>query len=206
MYAFMLTDWVTIRGQSTIASIVQSEDCWLDLSGYQDIVGWLECKEVSAGGGTGVQLTYQTGATKDDALFVAVTAAVNIATGVTVTSMPKDVVTTPLARWLRYQLAVTGTPGTAWDATFRVFIAANAPGRGRPQVMPGGRYVPPSRLAGAGVSRSSTPIVGTTTPSVPLHLSGASTLTQTPRASGSTSTFAPAGAFGPRPNPPGSTG
>jgi hypothetical protein len=156
MYCYVMQPWITIRGQSsTIPSITQSENCWLDLTAFQDIVAWLDCKEVAAGtGGTNVQMAYQTSPTKDDSLFVPVTAAFNVATGVTTTVMLKDVVTNPLCRWLRWQLTVTGTPTTPWDTTFRVFIAANVVGKGRPS-------------AAASLKTRQAPPVAS--PSAPLH-------------------------------------
>jgi hypothetical protein len=164
MYCFVMQPWTTIRGQSTVTTINQTENCWLDLSPYQDIVAWLDCKEVSAGtGGTNVQIAYQTAPTKDDSLFVSVVAAANIATGVATTIMLKDVVANPLGRWLRWQLTVTGSPSTAWDATFRVFIAANIVGRG-------GRAKAGATLRANAPLASGPASLASSVPSTPLHL------------------------------------
>jgi hypothetical protein len=155
MYCFIMQPWQTIRSSSAVASVTQTENCWLDLTPYQDIVAWLEVKEVSVGGGTNVQMAYQTSPTKDDSLFQAVVTAFNVATGVTTTVMLKDSVTgVPLCRWLRWQLTVTGTPTSTWDATFRIFIAANVVGRGgRPKAARGAMVVrPPTSSGPAGLS------------------------------------------------------
>jgi hypothetical protein len=169
MYCFVMQAWTTIRGQSTVTTINQTENCWLDLSPYQDIVAWLDCKEVSAGtGGTNVQIAYQTAPTKDDSLFVSVVAAANVATGVATTIMLKDVVANPLGRWLRWQLTVTGSPSTAWDATFRVFIAANIVGRR-------GRAKAGSAMRATRAPSVSGPAnVASSAPSTPLHLQSSS--------------------------------
>jgi hypothetical protein len=127
MYGFPLQKWITIRGQSTVASIIQSESGYLDLMGFQDIIAYLEVREFNLGtGGTNVTLSYQTAPTKDEALFATMTAAViNLATGVTITKMLKETTTVPLSRWLRWKLAITGAPTVSWDANFRISIAAN---------------------------------------------------------------------------------
>jgi hypothetical protein len=130
MQSFLLQDWVTIRSASSLTIVTQSEDCWLDLSGFQDVVAWLEVKNFTSSGAT-VQLAYQSAATKDEAFFLALASALSIAQGLTITTVRKDTTATPLARWLRWQLSVSGSPTATWDATFRIFIAANAIGSKR---------------------------------------------------------------------------
>ena len=128
MYCFMLSPWTTLRGQSTVTTIAQSESQWLDLRGFEDFAAWLEVKEVTLSGATHVTLTYQASPTKDDVLFTGVATAINLDTvvgSVVITPVLKANATVPLSRWLRYQLGVTGTPTAAWDASFRIWIAAN---------------------------------------------------------------------------------
>ncbi len=151
MYCFVMQPWQVIRGQSIVTTVTQTEANWLDLTSYQDVVAWLDCKEFNAGGGTNVQMAYQTAPTKDDSLFLPIVSPFNVALGVTTTVMLKDVVTNTLTRWLRWQLTVTGSPSSVWDATFRIFIAANVVGKGR---------------TAAAVAASTPP---GTPPSVPLH-------------------------------------
>lgn len=127
MYGICLQDFVTIRGATSVTSITQSEAQWLDLQAFQDLVFWLDVKELTSGGATTFTVAYQTAPTKDDSLFVNM-ASVTIAAGVAVTSVLKDTATNPLARYVRWQLAVTGSPTSAWDATFRIWVAGNAPG------------------------------------------------------------------------------
>jgi hypothetical protein len=123
MDCFLLQDWVTVQGSSAVTVLTQGENGWLDLSAYQDIVGWLDVKEFSATPLVG----YQTSCTKDDALFVTMAPPGGLptspTTGVTTTALLKGFATPPLARWLRWQIAVS--PSAAWSITFRIFIAAN---------------------------------------------------------------------------------
>ena len=132
MYCFPLTNWITLRGQSSVTSVTQSEAQWLDLRGFQDFVAWLEVKETTLpSGATHVTLQYQTSPTKDEGLFQQVGTTINLDTLVSgavyinIQAVRKDDPVTSLARWLRYQLAVTGSPSAARDATFRIWVAAN---------------------------------------------------------------------------------
>lgn len=134
MKCHCLQDITTVRGASSLTTVVQPESGWLDLSQHQDLVAWLDVHEVtSTGAGATVVLNYQTSPTKDDdavtGLFVTM-ASVTISMGVavTVTAMLKDVISNPLARWLRWQL-VAASQSAIWDATFRIWIAASMPGR-----------------------------------------------------------------------------
>ena len=125
MRCFQLQGWTTLRGASTLASIVQDPSGWLDLTPFQDVIFWLDVRNVTAPGTT-LALAFQTAPNRDGSLFVPVAtitpltaAAAPLVTKVLVASA-----TQPLARWLRWSLAQTGATGT-WDATFRVWIAAN---------------------------------------------------------------------------------
>lgn len=127
MHAFILQDWTTIRGAtpSTSATIIQSEDQWLDLTPYQDVVFWVDCRAVT---GTTVQVQFQTSPTKDDSLFT------NIVTAALFTTVAPQIYQVilsktagvPLARYVRWM--VTSQSTGVWDSTFRVLAAANSPG------------------------------------------------------------------------------
>ncbi len=119
MKCFLLQDFITIRSTTAVATITQSEPGWLDLAAFRDVVFWLDAREQSGS----MQLTYQTAVAKDDSLFTNV-AILTPATGVTVTPILQDVAAAPLARWLRWQLS-----GASADLTFRIWVAANKPGR-----------------------------------------------------------------------------
>lgn len=121
-----LQDYINIRSDSAVASVVQNETGWLDLAGFQDLVAFLEVKEVS--GATTINISYQTSPSKDEDLFTNMATAVTLVTGVTATKMLKASATVPLARWVRWKLAATTISGS-WDAYFRVWLACNRAGR-----------------------------------------------------------------------------
>ena len=125
MHAFILQDWNTIRGANSITTVIQSEDNWLDLTPYQDVMFWVDCRALT---GTTVQIQFQTAPTKDDTLFTAVVAAQTFLTsGVQVyQSILSKTTGIPLARYVRW--VVTANASVTWDATFRVLVAANSPG------------------------------------------------------------------------------
>ena len=126
MLTVVLQDRITIRGSGGSPGtpfVTQGEDAWLNASGLRDVVAWVEVEEVTASGGT-ITLALQTAVTKDEAAFAAILPAAVVAVGVSVTPMLADVVGNPLAQWLRWQLAASGT-SAAWDVTFRVVLATN---------------------------------------------------------------------------------
>lgn len=135
MIVLPLQDYLTVREDQTATAVTQSESDWLDLGGYQDLVAFLEVKEVS--GGT-VQINYQTAPTKDDLLFVNMAGAVTLVAGLSVTKMLKASALTPLGRFARWKL--TATPTGVWSAYFRVWLAANlSTRRGRVPLEPSTR-------------------------------------------------------------------
>jgi hypothetical protein len=123
MHTFILQEWTTIRGAAN-TNVTQSEDQWLDLSSFQDAFFYLDCREVT---GVTPAISYQTSPTKDEALFQTMLGPGNFAVGV---SIGKSILSAnpavPLARYVRW--FITGVAGATWDATFRVLVAANAPG------------------------------------------------------------------------------
>jgi hypothetical protein len=129
MYALLLQDWVTIRSGSG-GSITQGEASWLDLSSFLDIVAFVETKNFAASAGS-LFAAFQTSPTKDAVLFQSmndVTAATGtaLALGVQTFVLLRDTALCPLARWLRWQLVAPSA--STYEATFRIWIAANAPG------------------------------------------------------------------------------
>jgi hypothetical protein len=144
--------WKTIRGQSTVQSINQDEPSYVDLCEHQDVVAWLQVSEVNAGGGTNVTIAYQTSATRDEALFQTMTGLagpvpVTVAVGVTVTPIVIGATFNSLARWFRWQLAVTGSPTSAWDLTFRLYLAANLTPKARRRMSATRQPLPPTRAS-----------------------------------------------------------
>jgi hypothetical protein len=132
MRAFVLQDWVTIRGGTSITSVVQNEASYLSLDTYQDVVLWVQVSEVGLSGSGAVTLNLETAPLKDETLFRAMT---NCAVAVTVPVMtPPTVIpvitvqsgtAVPLSRYLRWHITTSGSFTSAWDLTFRVLVAAN---------------------------------------------------------------------------------
>ena len=123
MHTFVMQDWITVRGNNN--NIIQSESEWLDLTQYEDVVLWVDVREVT---GTTVTLLIQTSPTKDEAFF-GVGNVSSMATLSAGTKPPVNVLmssaTPPIARYLRWQIQ---GPNATFDATFRIFVAANSPG------------------------------------------------------------------------------
>jgi hypothetical protein len=134
MYGFVLQDWITIRGDKTITSVPQSESAWLGLSAFEDIVFWLDVRELTLGAATSVTVNYETAPLKDESLFV------SMVSGTVLTAMPTNPTivkvllaqnpTVPLGRWVRWRLTTQGSPTSQWDLTFRLLACANAVGVG----------------------------------------------------------------------------
>ena len=124
MYAFVLQDWLTIAGPDS-NTIIQTERDWLDMSPYQDVVAWLDLKEVA----TGVTLlfTLETAPSKDESLFQSMAASTSVTTaGLTVIQFLMGSASVPVAQFLRWKVGPSAS--VAWDCTFRILVAANAPG------------------------------------------------------------------------------
>ena len=119
MQPYILQDWITVRG--SVTTFTQGEAGWLDLAPHQDVVFYLDVREVT---GTTPTITYQTSPNKEDVLFQNMVTPFNLVAGnPTVTSIRLNASpAVPLARYVRWQ--ITGPAGT-WDATFRVLAVAN---------------------------------------------------------------------------------
>ena len=122
MHSFTLQDWITIRGTNN--TVTQSESEWLDLTQYEDLVFWIDVREVF---GAPVTLNIQTSPTKDEAFFgVGAMYSAAVAVGTAAPSkLLMSAATVPVARYVRWSLTSASAP---YDVTFRIFIAANAPG------------------------------------------------------------------------------
>jgi len=121
-----LCNWTTIRGTTTTAPITQGEDQYLDVSPFTDLVLWVDCREASGG----ATLSIQTSPTKDDLYFKNILATITLPTngtnGPVVYSALASSALVPAAAWRRWQLSGSSSP---FDATFRIWLAANSPGR-----------------------------------------------------------------------------
>ena len=122
MDGLLLQDWVTIRSDGNVSpSVTQGADSWFDLGNDEDVVFYLDVREVSVVGP--VRMAYQTSPTKVESSFLTMLPAFTLAPGVRVDRGFFATAGVPLARYMRWQL--TGPAGT-WDATFRIWLATYA--------------------------------------------------------------------------------
>jgi hypothetical protein len=138
MECFLMQDWLTIRGagSSSVESITQSSECWLDVEPYQDILVWLAVRELTppAAAGT-LYLDIQTAPVRDELYFLSMIGgtipgqALTSTSGTltpTVLNLARDFAALPVSRWLRWKVTTGGvTPSQVWDITFSIWIAAN---------------------------------------------------------------------------------
>jgi hypothetical protein len=130
MYGYLLQDWITIQGDSSIASITQSEADWMSFQKFQDIMFWTEVRAVTLAGATSMVLQFETAPTKDPTSFVKMQSSV-LTVGNTPIFQPvllssATALNAALARWVRWTLIPTGgTLSGNWSATFCVSCAAN---------------------------------------------------------------------------------
>lgn len=126
MYSFVLQDWLTVGGAAG-APVVQGEKDWLDMSPFQDVVAWIDIRNAPTSNQPSIKL--ETAPSKDESLFVfmgsggGITMVAN--TVPTVVQYLMGSATVPIAECLRWK--ITGG-AAAWEVTFRILVAANAPG------------------------------------------------------------------------------
>jgi hypothetical protein len=131
-HSMMLADWITIQAGSGGQTVIQNEAGWLDVSGYQDLVVYLQ---VSTAAGT-TTLDVQTSPTRDEIFFTAkgsggTPAIARFVLTSTTTGVQTLVISRwatdnnqPLAKYLRWQVAL----GATASATFRIWVTLNQAG------------------------------------------------------------------------------
>ena len=121
MFGYVLQDWVTI-GSASATAIIQNESDWLPFSSFQDIVFWVDVRNVTGGSAT---LALWTAPTKDEALFSPLTNC-SVSTAAATIAVVKNILSTnpgvPLATWVRWTLT---PPAAAASITFRILASAN---------------------------------------------------------------------------------
>lgn len=128
MYSFVLQDWITLGGFSS-SQIIQTEQDWLDMTPYQDVVAWLDVREASTSPAAKIYL--ETAPSKDGSLFMPMLAggtALGAAPTPVIVQLLMGSAAVPIAQYLRWRVQGTGGPLSLWDTTFRILVAANAPG------------------------------------------------------------------------------
>jgi hypothetical protein len=148
MHGFVLQDWTTIRGGSGISTVTQSEHQWLSLDGYQDLIAWIDIRELTLGTLTNIAFNLQTAPIKDEILFTTMESSPLLATQALTTPSVRTVVLSvssawkvPLGTFVRWQLVTNANPIATWDASFRILLCAN-PLSGGGGMMGGGRLFP----------------------------------------------------------------
>ena len=132
MRGFVLQDWITIRGATSITQVIQNEANWLSMEMFQDVIFWLQVTELTLGGGA-LGLNYETAPIKDDSLFQAMpTPASPPSVAITTATLTPNLLavkaasaTLPVSRWVRWRLVPSGSPSSTWDVTFRILLSAN---------------------------------------------------------------------------------
>ena len=121
-HPILLQDWTTIRGNALATVVVQQEDSYADLLGYQDVGIYLDVSDFV----NSPQLQFHTSPTKEDAFF-------SLMTGATVTPSFTGLQTplvyvkyaaaaVPLARFVRWRASGAAA---LWSITFRVWLVGN---------------------------------------------------------------------------------
>ena len=119
--SILLADWTTLVGSTSASEIIQPANQWLDLPEHEDVIFFLDVKEV---GGT-VTMSYETSPSRQSSQFVPMIAPISLS----VTSQPRvdralfAANSFPLARFLRWRVQGSGV-GSPWDVTFRIWIVA----------------------------------------------------------------------------------
>jgi len=133
MYGYVLQDWTTMKGAgNSPANFIQNEASWMGFSSFQDIVFWVDVREVTPPAAGTLTLNLQTCPTKDDVLFQTMT---NCSLGITAPAtpylttgaLPRVILASnpavPLSTWVRW--ALTPSTNAAWDISFRILASAN---------------------------------------------------------------------------------
>jgi hypothetical protein len=125
MYSFVLQDWINVTTPAG-GTVTQTESEWLDMSPFQDVVAWVDVRSVNAL--PAPTLFLETAPSKDDILFKPMTTlgwAMAVGSSPTVLQFLMGSADVPVAQCLRWKIT-GGASGIA--VTFRILIAANAPG------------------------------------------------------------------------------
>ena len=127
----VLQDWTTQHADAgtnaLVVSVLQGEHGYLDTSEFDDIVFYLDVRELTTTGT--LSIAYETSISRDSASFVAMVPAVSLAVATTpvVTRVLAAYSPIPPARYVRWHLTTNQITGV-WDACFRITYAAYAPG------------------------------------------------------------------------------
>jgi hypothetical protein len=137
----ILQPWKTIGGgNTTVTTVVQEEEGWLDLSGACDATFWIDVRSVNPGRSGTITLTLQSSPTRDELLFQPINVPVTLTASSSpfqVRTIPGAVSVSPLARWVRWTLASVGGASGQWNATFRIRVSRSRTPYLSPTIVPG---------------------------------------------------------------------
>jgi hypothetical protein len=125
--SFLLTNWATVRGSSSVVSVTQDAGEWLDASQFAEMTFYIDVSEVSQPS-TGLLLLYlETSATMDETGFLAqpLVGPIPITASTTSPIIAKTASAggSPLCRYVRWRLFPTVL--NPWDVTMRIRAVGN---------------------------------------------------------------------------------
>ncbi len=123
MDGLLVQDWATLRGADATSMIVQSSTDWVDLGAVEDLVLFLDVREVTSG--ATIKMYYETAPVREQGAFVSMLQPFTMAVGTRVDRCFSSNSGVAPARYLRWRLSRTSGAGT-WDATFRLWAATYA--------------------------------------------------------------------------------
>lgn len=114
----LLQDWVTIDGNVGVASVTQGADTWLDIADHEDLVFYLDVKQLT----NGPVMNYETAPIREDRSFLPIVTPFTVATGVRADPALFAYALTPPARHVRWRITSSNT-GLTFGVTFRIWLA-----------------------------------------------------------------------------------
>ncbi len=133
MFIYLLQDWVFLRAGPGPATLVQSEQGWLDIGPAGTIWLWAQFADIDNGGVSGLSLVYETSPLRDDAFFAEAASVLDSEVTGLMTPQLRYVDSTlepPPGSWLRWKVEAPSVDVT-WSLGFRIFCAADrAPSAG----------------------------------------------------------------------------
>lgn len=121
MESVLLQELATLSGRDGIANIVQSAHQYLDIGQNEDLVFYIDVRDLSPTSGN-LSIVYETSPTAQDSSFLGMLAPLVLKTaGVRADRAAFSTAAVPPARFVRWRLQCSGGP---WNVTFRIWVAA----------------------------------------------------------------------------------
>jgi len=115
----LLQDWVTVQGNAQVLTVTQSVDSWLDIPDHEDLIFYLEVKQIA----NAPQMFYLTAPTREARSLWMVIAPFAMTLGVRADPALFAYTLVPPARYVT-SLVGTTNANLTWNATFRIWLAA----------------------------------------------------------------------------------